>query len=62
MVPRVELDHPIATRVPRSLLRAVKEHCIRHDVRMQAFVREALAERLRTVARRGQAPAAQASG
>lgn len=44
----------LATRIPRRLARALKEHCVRHDVRMQAFVRSALLEklgRMRTPAR-----------
>jgi hypothetical protein len=36
----------LATRIPRSVVRRLKEFCVRHDVRMQAFVRDALAEKL----------------
>ena len=36
----------LATRIPRRIARTLKEHCVRNDVRMQAFVRSALAEKL----------------
>ena len=36
----------LATRVPRRIVRQLKEHCVRHDVRMQSFVRTALSEKL----------------
>jgi hypothetical protein len=36
----------LATRIPRRIARTLKQFCIRHDVRLQTFVRSALAERL----------------
>ena len=36
----------LATRIPRRVARTLKEYCVRHDVRMQNFVRNALAEKL----------------
>jgi hypothetical protein len=42
-------DEPLvqlATRVPRRIVREVKAFCVRHDVRMQSFVRTALTEKL----------------
>jgi hypothetical protein len=36
----------LATRIPRHVARALKEHCVRTEMRMQAFVRSALAEKL----------------
>jgi hypothetical protein len=36
----------LATRIPRRIARRLKEFCVRNDVRMQAFVRTALAEKL----------------
>ena len=36
----------LGTRVPRRVARRLKEYCVRHDVRMQSFVRSALAEKL----------------
>jgi hypothetical protein len=36
----------LATRIPRRIARRLKEFCVRNDVRMQAFVRSALAEKL----------------
>ena len=36
----------LATRVPRRVARKLKEFCVRHDMRMQNFVRTALAEKL----------------
>lgn len=36
----------LATRVPRRLVRQLKEYCVRHDLRMQGFVRAALSEKL----------------
>jgi len=36
----------LATRIPRRIARRLKEFCVRHDVRMQSFVRSALAEKL----------------
>jgi hypothetical protein len=42
----------LATRIPRNVVRRLKEFCVRNDVRMQSFVRTALAEKLAR-ARRG---------
>ena len=36
----------LATRIPRQIARRLKEFCVRNDVRMQTFVRTALAEKL----------------
>ncbi len=36
----------LATRVPLRIVREVKAFCVRHDVRMQSFVRTALTEKL----------------
>jgi len=36
----------LATRVPRRVVRTLKEFCVRHDIPMQTFVRDALAEKL----------------
>jgi hypothetical protein len=36
----------LATRIPRRVVRQLKEYCVRHDVRMQSFVRSALVEKL----------------
>jgi hypothetical protein len=36
----------LATRIPRRIARRLKEFCVRNDVRMQAFVRSALTEKL----------------
>ena len=36
----------LATRIPRRIARDLKEFCVRNDVRMQSFIRTALAERL----------------
>ena len=36
----------LATRIPRRVARSLKEFCVRNDVRMQNFVRTALAEKL----------------
>jgi hypothetical protein len=36
----------LATRIPRRVARRLKEFCVRNDVRMQSFVRNALAEKL----------------
>ena len=43
-------DEPMvqmATRVPSSLLHAVKVYCVEHDRAVMAFVAEALREKLR---------------
>ena len=44
----------LATRIPRRVARTLKEFCVRNDVRMQTFVRSALAETLVRSRRRGQ--------
>jgi len=36
----------LATRIPRRIARRLKEFCVRNDVRIQTFVRTALAEKL----------------
>ena len=36
----------LATRVPRRIARNVKQFCVRHDIRLQSFVRTALTEKL----------------
>lgn len=42
----------LATRIPRRLVRSLKEFCVRNEIPMQNFVRAALAEKLsRTRAR-----------
>ncbi len=41
----------LATRIPRHIARTLKEHCVRTDVKMQAFVRSALAEKLARASR-----------
>jgi hypothetical protein len=43
----------LATRVPRRVVRQLKEYCVRHDVRMQTFVRTALTEKLSRTRRPG---------
>jgi hypothetical protein len=45
----------LATRIPRRVARTLKEFCVRHDLRMQSFVRTALAEKLARARRSGQA-------
>ena len=45
----------LATRIPRRVARTLKEFCVRNDVRMQSFVRSALAEKLARSRRSGQA-------
>ncbi len=42
----------LATRIPRRVARELKEFCVRNDLRLQNFVRTALAEKL-TRMRRG---------
>lgn len=44
----------LATRIPRRVARTLKEFCVRNDVRMQTFVRSALAEKLVRSRRSGQ--------
>ena len=41
----------LATRIPRRIARTLKEYCMRNDVRMQAFVRSALVEKLAQASR-----------
>ena len=36
----------LATRIPRRIARRLKEFCVRNDVRLQNFVRIALADKL----------------
>jgi hypothetical protein len=36
----------LATRIPRRLARDLKTFCVRHDLRVQTFVRTALIEKL----------------
>lgn len=36
----------LATRIPRRVVRRLKEFCVRNDMRMQSFVRSALSEKL----------------
>jgi len=36
----------LATRIPRSVARRLKEFCVRNDIRMQNFVQTALTEKL----------------
>jgi hypothetical protein len=43
----------LATRIPRRVAKTLKEYCLRNDVRMQAFVRSALAEKLASGRRGG---------
>jgi hypothetical protein len=43
----------LATRIPRRVARTLKEFCVRNDVRMQTFVRSALAEKLARARRSG---------
>ena len=47
-IPSYEDDElvQLATRIPRRVARRLKEFCVRNDVRMQNFVRTALAEKL----------------
>ena len=47
-LPAYDEEHlvQLATRIPRRIARDLKEFCVRNDVRMQAFVRAALAEKL----------------
>jgi hypothetical protein len=42
----------LATRIPLRTARRLKEFCVQNDVRMQSFVRHALAERLTRARRR----------
>jgi hypothetical protein len=39
----------LATRIPRRVVRTLKEFCVRNDIPMQTFVRAALAEKLARV-------------
>ena len=36
----------LATRIPRRVVRTLKEFCVRNDIPMQTFVRAALTEKL----------------
>ena len=36
----------LATRIPRDVVRRLKEFCVQKDMRMQSFVRNALVEKL----------------
>lgn len=36
----------LATRIPRRLVRSLKEFCVRNEIPMQTFVRAALSEKL----------------
>ena len=36
----------LATRIPQDIARRLKELCVRKDIRMQSFVRNALVEKL----------------
>jgi hypothetical protein len=45
----------LATRIPRRVARTLKEYCVRNDMRMQTFVRSALAEKLARARRGGTA-------
>ena len=36
----------LATRIPRDVARRLKEFCVQKEMRMQSFVRNALAEKL----------------
>jgi len=42
----------LATRIPLRTARRLKEFCVRNEVRMQTFVRTALAEKLAHARRR----------
>ena len=42
----------LATRVPSSLLKRLKVHCVQRQQTVQEFVREAIRERLRRIAAR----------
>ena len=43
----------LATRIPRRVARELKEFCVRNDLRLQSFVRIALAEKLTRMRRGG---------
>lgn len=43
----------LATRIPRRVARELKEFCVRNDLRLQSFVRTALAEKLTRMRRGG---------
>ncbi len=47
-LPAYDEEHlvQLATRIPRRIARDLKEFCVRNDIRMQSFVRAALAEKL----------------
>ncbi len=45
----VKTDEPLtqlATRIPKDLHRRLKLHCVTHDIALQHFVTEAIAEKL----------------
>jgi hypothetical protein len=48
----------LATRIPRRLVRRLKEFCVRNEISMQTFVRAALHEKLA----RGRAAAGRGKG
>jgi hypothetical protein len=45
----------LATRIPRRLVRSLKEFCVRNEIPMQNFVRAALSEKLARTRTRGAA-------
>jgi hypothetical protein len=45
----------LATRIPRRLVRSLKEFCVRNEIPMQSFVRAALSEKLARTRTRGAA-------
>jgi len=46
LAPGEETLVQLATRIPRRLARELKAFCVRHDLRVQSFVRTALLEKL----------------
>ena len=46
LAPDEETLVQLATRIPRRLARELKAFCVRHDLRVQSFVRTALIEKL----------------
>jgi len=44
----------LATRIPRRLVRNLKEFCVRNEIPMQTFVRAALSEKLARARTRGE--------
>jgi len=58
-VPRRRIEEPsgiLATRVPTSLRRAVRVHCIEARITVQEFVADAICERLAKVAGKTRIP------